>query len=438
MNGYGTMGGVTTQGNNWMNSATDTFMYGGMAGSSATHIVVLDAGSERQFVISGSSYIPPADSYLTLTNDTANTQEILTNQTSNLRWTFNDFTISNTAARGRLKEQTTLQMFAQGQSGFQYAYNTNGTVSAITTPTNQDYSITFTYEGVLVKQIQVKDASSNLLAQINYTYYNDVTSPSTDIGRTNDLVQVQVSKKATTDTGSTLSIVRYTQYRYTGTSNLKAVYEHDAIQRILASTGLTSPTAILSKADTYGATPIKDFASRSFTYYTSTSPSTTSVNTPFAASENLVSEYTNSVGSSGTANGLVATETIGGCGGCGTANSVTKSYFYITLPNSLTDQNQAVWLVVEDTQDSAGNAVYRKVMSFENGARMLRQAFIQNPVTSPVYWCDSWTFATSTGSTALPYRLAEHRHPSAHTGVTTAANLQAFLNPYNGKKDGKG
>ena len=63
---------------------------------------------------------------------------------------------------------------------------------------------------------------------------------------------------------------------------------------------------------------------------------------------------------------------------------------------------------------------------------MLRKAFIQNPSSSPTYWCDSWTFATSTGSTSLPYRMAEHRHPSAHTGVTTAANLQAFLNPYNG------
>src|SRR5579862_5428604 len=63
---------------------------------------------------------------------------------------------------------------------------------------------------------------------------------------------------------------------------------------------------------------------------------------------------------------------------------------------------------------------------------MLRRGFIQNPETSPTYWCDSWTMATSTGSTALPFRIAERRHPSAHTGVTTATAFQAFLNPYNG------
>ncbi len=62
----------------------------------------------------------------------------------------------------------------------------------------------------------------------------------------------------------------------------------------------------------------------------------------------------------------------------------------------------------------------------------LRQAFIQNPLSSPTYWCDSWIFATSTGSTTLPYRLAERRYPSAHTGVSTSTALQSFLNPYNG------
>ncbi len=63
---------------------------------------------------------------------------------------------------------------------------------------------------------------------------------------------------------------------------------------------------------------------------------------------------------------------------------------------------------------------------------MLRKAFIQNPTTSPTFWCDSWIFATSTGSTALPFRLSEHRYPSAHTGVTSNSILQTFLNPYNG------
>ena len=74
----------------------------------------------------------------------------------------------------------------------------------------------------------------------------------------------------------------------------------------------------------------------------------------------------------------------------------------MSLANSGTDQNQVVRLVVEDTQDSAGTAVYRTVSGFEGGGRILRRAFIQNPTTSPTYWCDSWKFATSTGSRRFP------------------------------------
>jgi hypothetical protein len=220
-----------------------------------------------------------------------------------------------------------------------------------------------------------------------------------------------------------------TTYRYDSSDNVTAVFQHDAIQRILASTGLSSPAAILSQANTYGSPSIKSFATNSYTYYGSSPPSPSSVNTPFMANENLGSEYG---GTTGTLSGMVQSETIGGCGGCGTANSITKTYYYMNISNSLTDQNQAVLLVVEDTQDSAGNPIYRTLYSFEAGARMLRRAIIQNPVTSPVYWCESWTFATSTGSTALPYRVAEHRFPSAHTVVTTAALFREFLNPYNG------
>ena len=316
-----------------------------------------------------------------------------------------------TGVPGRIIEESTLQLYSQGKSGFKYTYGTNGLVSQITTPTGQDYTINFTYDSnSYLTQVQFKDASGNLLEQVTYTYYQHVTSPSSDLGTSGDLVQVQVSKKATTDTGGTLSIVRYTQYRYSGTShNLKAVYQHDAIQRIIASTGLSSATAVLSQADSYGTPAISTFASRSFTYYTSNA-NTSSINTPFSVGENLQSEYG---GSNLNETGYVATETIGGCGGCGSNYSVTKSCFYMFLSNSATDQNQAIRLVVEDAQDSAGNAVYRTVFAFEGNGRLLRRAFIQNPTTSPVYWCDSWVFATSTGSSALPYRLAERRHPSA-------------------------
>jgi RHS repeat-associated protein len=421
--------GSTAQGNKWLSGPADMYLL--QQGSN----VALLVNSAKQIVFAGSgtppTYTAPGNSFLKLAADTTNHQFILTSQARRLRYTFNDFTVTNTALRGKPKELSTLQWNTQGNSGFTYSYNTNGTISQITTPTGQDYNVSFTYSGSLVTQIQLKDASSNLLKQVDYTYYQNVTSPSTDLGTTNDLVQVKVSRKSTTDTGSTLSIVRYIQYRYNGTtSQLKAVYQHDAIQRILSNvSGVTVPTDILSKADSYGTPNIKSFATKSITYYGSSPPSTTSVNTPFATGENLNSKYG---GSSAIASGMVATQTINGCSSCGTSHSITKSYFYISLPNSTTDQNQVTSLVVEDTQDSSGNPVSRKVMGFENNGKQLRKALIQNPTGgSPTFWCKSRTFATSTGSTSLPYRVAQRRRPSAHSGVT-ASNVANFLNPYNG------
>ncbi len=365
-NAAATAGGTTTQGSNWLSNSSDRGIYGN---ASSLLKVVLDAASERQFVPSGGGFVlnSPQDSYSTLTADATNHHYIYTDQTRNIRWVFNDLTV--TGVPGRIVEESTLQLYSQGKSGFTYTYGTNGLVSQITTPTGQDYTINFTYDSSsYLTQVQLKDASGNLLQQINYTYYQDVTSPSSDLGTSGDLVQVQVSKKATTDTGSTLSIVRYTQYRYSGTShNLKAVYQHDAIQRVLASTSLSTPTSILSQADTYGTPAIQTFASRAFTYYSSNA-NTASINTPFSASENLQSEYG---GSNFNETGYVATETIGGCGGCSSAYSVTKSYFYMSLANTGSDQNQVIRLIVEDTQDSAGTSVYRKVYGFEGNGRQV-------------------------------------------------------------------
>ena len=429
--------GNLPQGNKWISDPGDFFLY---QGTSGTIIVVADAMAGYFFSTSGSGYATPGDSYLSLTHDTTNSQFILTDPTTNRRWTFYDFSTSNPAP-GRLKEQTTFQLNAQSIAGFTYSYSTAYNINQITTPGGQDYSIVYTYNGSYIKSVAIKDPSGTLLAQVDYTYYQDVTSPSTDIGNTGDLVQVKVSKRATTDTGSTLSIVRYTQYRYISPSNLKTVYEHDAIQRILASTGLSSPTAILCESDSYGTPAIHSFATRSFTYYGQLNAPPATVNTAFSSSENIGSEYGGAALSGSdpaTRWGLLQSETIGGCGGCGTANSVTKTYYYLAPSISASsNQNIVTRLVVEDTTDSAGTGIYRTIYGLDgddDGAapHLLRRAFIHSPVASPTFWCDSWIFATSTGSTALPYRLAEHRYPSAHTGVTSNSTLRTFLNPYNG------
>jgi hypothetical protein len=238
------------------------------------------------------------------------------------------------------------------------------------------------------------------LAQVTYTYYQNVSSPSVNVGTTN-------------------GALRTTKRR--------------APLWLMMAAGDERPAAIMSQADSYtgsGTAAISSFAAKSFTYYQASPPSTNSVNTPFAASENLSSEYG---GTNAIAGNMVATETVNGCPSCATEGSLTKSYFYMSLSNLATDQNQVVSLVVEDTQDSAGAAVCRTIYGFENSGRMLRKALIQNPTaSSPKCWCESTIFATATGSTALPYRVAESRMPSAHTGVTSNSTLQQFLNPYNG------
>jgi RHS repeat-associated protein len=419
--------GSTTQGNKWLNSAADTYLV--QQGSNVSLLVNAITRVNFRFNSTTNTYAAPTTSYLSLTHDTTNQQFIITSQMRNFRHTFNDFSVTNTALRGKPKQLSTLHFNAQSKSGITYSYNTNGTISQLTSCSGQDYNIVFTYSAGLITQVQVKDASGNLLRQANYTYYQNVTSPSTDLGHTNDLVQVQMSRKATNDAPGTLSIVRYIQYRYDSSSHLKAVYRHSAIQRILTSTGLSSPTAILSKADSYGTPAVSSFANKSMTYYGSSPPSTTSVNTAFASGENLSTRYG---GTNAIASGALATQTIGGCSSCSTG-SVTKNYYYMTLANSATDQNQVVSLVVQDTQDSAGNPLRRKVMGFENSGRLLRKAVIQSPTSSsPTYWCTSRTFATSTGSTNLPCRMAQLRKPSAHTGVTSDSILRTFLNPYNG------
>jgi RHS repeat-associated protein len=417
-------GSTFTNGNKWVNSSADVFLYGSTYYLSLT----VTAYSQRIFELSGSTYEDSADGgTLVLTANTTNHTFTVTDLASNVYWVFNDFSNSNITLQGLLIEQSTLQLNSQGKSGFEYTYNSSGQITQITTPTGQDYTIAFTYSSDLVSQVQVKDASGHVLQQVNYTYYQ--SGDSTDVSQnTNDLVQVQVSQQATGDAPGTMSIVRYTQYRYFGTtSNLKAVYQHDAIQRILTSTSLSSPSALLAEPDSYGTPALQTFASKAYTYYSSDA-STASINTPFSAGENLQSEYG---GSNLNESGYIQTQTIGGCGGCGTANSVTKSYFYMSINNNPLNQNEVVTLVVEDTQDSAGNAIYRIVYGLDGNGRILRRAFIQNPVTSPTYWCESWTFTSST-STATAFRAAAYRMPSAHTCVTSASNLQTFLNPYNG------
>ncbi|MEX2027082.1 MAG: hypothetical protein WEH44_07270, partial [Pirellulaceae bacterium] len=302
--------GTSRLGNMWLGGPADMYLV-----QNGTDIwLLVNANSKRTFTGSGTpvTYTAPDDSNLQLVADTTNQQFILTDTVGNVRSTFHDFTVTNTLLRGKLKEQSTLQWFAQGKSGFQYSYDaTTGLVSQITTPPGQDYSIVFSYSGSYISKVEIKNAGGTVvLEKVEYTYYENVTSPSTDIGTTGDLVQVKVSRQVPGDSSGTFSYVRYTQYRYSSGSTLKAVYNHDAIQRILSKLSLGAPADILQKADTFGTPQVKEFASKSFTFYT-TATATSAIATPFSASENLNTLYG---GAELDETGYVKSETIGaGC-----------------------------------------------------------------------------------------------------------------------------
>jgi hypothetical protein len=96
------------------------------------------------------------------------------------------------------------------------------------------------------------------------------------LGSTGDLVQVKVSKLKTGGSASEPGdrIVRHTQYRYDSPGLLKAVFEPDAVERLVEDRSDISGAAdILAKADDddnsgTAAHKIKDYASRRFSYYT--------------------------------------------------------------------------------------------------------------------------------------------------------------------------
>ena len=410
--------GASDLGNKWLADSVDQYLI-----QSGSNVIFLEsAASQHTFTGSGS---PPTftalnGATLELEHDSVANEYILTDTMTGRRDTFHDFTVFTAANRGKLKERSTHAWNSQSKSGFSYSYS-SGQLTQITTPTGQDFNIVYTFSGGVITKIEVKNADMTpvVIAQVDYTYYGDVTTPSTDIGSSGDLVQVKVS---TADTSGSLSIVRYTQYRYDSASRLKAVYEHDAIQRIIDQLSVTDEADLLKKDDDFGTPDVQDFANRRFTYYTANT-ATSSIDTPFTMSENLNSTYG---GAEVAESGYVKTETIlTGCGSCGSNSGITKTYFYTGLSQGTVDQNEVVRIVIEDTEDSNGSAHSRTVLGLSDGGQKLREAFIDDPTGTPTYWCQSWVMAT----TGQELRVGEHRAPSAHD-VASASELRDFLDPY--------
>ncbi|WP_339910566.1 RHS repeat-associated core domain-containing protein [Symmachiella dynata] len=412
--------GASSLGNRWLNEDADMYLYQ----SGANISLQLNAFSQLLFTSSGSTYSPPDDTSLTLEHDSGAKVYIVTNTNDNMRYVFNDFTVTNAAHRGLLIEKTTLQ-WSSAYTGLEYLYDASGLITQIITADGQGYSIVFTYSGTVITKIEVKDGAT-VLQEVEYTYYGDVTSPSTDIGSSGDLVQVKVSRDASDDTPGDLSIVRYTQYRYDSNSRLKAIFDHGDIQRTIASDGgISSAADILSEDDDYGTPDVETFAGRRFTYYASNT-ATSNIATPFdGMGEDLNTLYG---GTEASEANFAKSETIGaGCSSCGSSNAgLTKTYFYLYINQGVpSDQNEVTRLVIEDTEDADGTAVYRTIWGLNEDGRQLRKVFIEDPTGTPNYWCESWTLATS-GKEA---RIAEYRLPSAHD-VTSAGALRNYLDPF--------
>src|SRR5262249_3889055 len=131
----------------------------------------------------------------------------------------------------------------------------------------------------------------------------------------------------------------------------------------------------------------------------------------------------------------VKSETIRGscasCGGSGGNGSISKQYYYLRASaEPLHNQNQVYWIVIKDTV-ARTTGMYRTVYGLEENGRLLRKAFIKDPVSeTPTFWCESWKLAVPDVNMPKLYRVAEHRMPSAHN--VDKNSIDEFLNPYDG------
>jgi hypothetical protein len=395
--------GSTSFGNRWMGSNQDMQLVE-PPGSNIEFIV--NAASKYTFTPNGSGGFnsPATNRALTLEHDTTDGVYVVTNTRNYLVAIFYDFAHSPLVERGKLKEVTSVQWKEMEQTdstrtGVLYGYDTEGYVNQITTAGMQAYNITIEYvsgASQRVRSIEVFEGTTKL-RKVEYKYYDDVSGTPSHLGSTGDLVQVKYSRRASTDSPGTLSIVRYKQYRYDSDSRLKAVYNHSAVNGVISAfTGIDDPDDVLAAADTYpGAMSnpqVQDFATRAFTYYATDEP-TTDIATPWNSNDDLQGDYTTATGTAANRDeeGFVKTERIGGgaCSTCGSTagGGVTKHYSYMELDTGSTvDDNEVTYLIVEDTTDATNAPTYRKIICLNSDGRALRNVFIDNPNTSPKYW----------------------------------------------------
>ena len=408
--------------------------------------VYISASDKRTFKKVGNDWVAPAGCNVTLIKSNSGVNEL---------YTYTDLTTGAMAVfygmnpsvsgelHGRLKERKNQSFDGISKTGTEYSYVASGAargkVDRATTSEGWEVDYSYKANGRLEK-VEAYDgsvAAGTLIQKSEYTYYEDVIPNHTALGSDGDLVQVKTSRKLS-DGNWDESVSQYRYFRHGGSDageehQLKLVLENDAIERIIhAEASLNHPDDILDEADSV----VEDYASQSFEYYTSNLNTGANVTTPWG-SENLQTKYGGSnLNEFANSTGLVKTSTSGGagCGSCGggSGNGITKTYFYMKLNGgSSADLNEVTQITVEDTEDSDGNEVSRKLYGLNDQGTTLRTALIENPTvggTNIKAWCTSQKLNSDR-------KMTESRSPSAHTDVNSDALLKKFLDPTTSNND---
>lgn len=421
--------GTFSFGNNWRSGTNDVYL----EEINSDVRLVQNATGGTTFVSNGSGYDPPEHSPLLLEADAVAKIFIVTNRTTRKQWIFHDFTVANATHRGKLIEATRECWRTAGKSGLVYTLNSSGQVSGVITSSGQGYVALFTYTtGGLVSGVALYDGTTKI-REVNYTYF-DSTTHSADLGTVNDLVAVKRSRLVRDGW-----IHRYTQYRYDGSSQLKAVITNAGVQRLIEQySGISSPDDILTKDDDHplsgSSLELQHFAKKWFEYYSS-DIDTTSVVTGWSTMAEDLERYVDGAGARDET-GMVKSERIArsGCSSCG--SGVTKKYYYLeTNAGDDGDDNEVRYVVIEDTIDTADTAVYRSIAGLNAFGKLLRTATTYDPtVSSPDWWCRSWTLMAQAdfagANSQKRNHIKEYRTPAAHD-VSSEPEMREFLNPYN-------
>ena len=396
------------------------------AGQIVAQHLYASAASRRTFVKSGSDYTAPKDSFCTLAHES---DELVLREPMRKRvWAFNDGS-ANPSLKGRLLYAGHLD---EGGSS-SYEYNGSNELSSITLP-DAVHTVDFSYNSQdLISVVSVKYDSTEVM-KVEYDYRADFPSAANaDIGVDDEhLVQVTVSEK-TSASGQWTK--RTTQYRYTNATNgvLKAVFEPDAVERAVNGiAGATTPDDLMDENDT----TMNEYASRRFEYYSGPEDTSDVITVWAPTGEDFHDKY-----GGGSMNATNVTEdgkmvrreivSAGAAGCCGSGTGgVTFEYFYVDLDSASDpdETNEVVRLVIEDIIDESDSAYARRIYGLNRGGRILREAFIEDPVgTGTKYWCQSWTIDTTYPEMHL---VAEERSAKAHDTIDSDSDLEKFLDPF--------